>query len=102
MAVPQRCTVLVIGGGPGGSYTAAALAREGIDTVLLEAAIFPRYGSHIVPEVTCKKKNPGISSLTSSVMADTMSVRVCWHSFATFYDLLTSTRHLITMGSRKR
>ncbi|RAL12971.1 NAD(P)/FAD-dependent oxidoreductase [Aspergillus homomorphus CBS 101889] len=41
--IPGRCTVLVVGGGPGGSYCAAALAREGIDTVLLEADQFPRY-----------------------------------------------------------
>ena len=41
--VPRECTVLVVGGGPGGSYTASALAREGIDTVLLEAASFPRF-----------------------------------------------------------
>ncbi|KAF3912942.1 hypothetical protein ABW20_dc0110642 [Dactylellina cionopaga] len=32
MAVPQSCTVLVIGGGPAGSYASAALAREGIET----------------------------------------------------------------------
>ncbi|PYH92274.1 hypothetical protein BO71DRAFT_442594 [Aspergillus ellipticus CBS 707.79] len=43
MAIPQKAAVLVIGGGPGGSYTAAALAREGIDTVVLEADVFPRY-----------------------------------------------------------
>ena len=42
MSIPNECTVLVIGGGPGGSYAAAALAREGIDTVLLEAEGFPR------------------------------------------------------------
>lgn len=41
--IPKTCTVLVIGGGLGGSYTAAALAREGIDTVVLEASKFPRY-----------------------------------------------------------
>ena len=44
MAIPQSCTVLVAGGGPGGSYTAAALAREGVDVVLLEADCHPRYG----------------------------------------------------------
>ncbi|KAL8935138.1 MAG: hypothetical protein Q9211_004858 [Gyalolechia sp. 1 TL-2023] len=40
--VPQKCVVLVIGGGPAGSYASSALAREGIDVVLLEAEKFPR------------------------------------------------------------
>jgi len=43
MAVPQYCTVLVIGGGPAGAYAASALAREGIETVVLEADKFPRF-----------------------------------------------------------
>ncbi|OAQ97384.1 hypothetical protein LLEC1_04213 [Akanthomyces lecanii] len=33
MSVPETCTVLVVGGGPAGSYAASVLAREGIDTV---------------------------------------------------------------------
>ncbi|EPS29158.1 hypothetical protein PDE_04107 [Penicillium oxalicum 114-2] len=51
MEIPANCTVLVVGGGPGGSYTAAALAREGIDVVLLEADGFPRYhiGESMLP-----------------------------------------------------
>jgi flavin-dependent dehydrogenase len=43
MNVPEKCKVLVIGGGPAGSYASSALAREGIDVVLLEAEKFPRY-----------------------------------------------------------
>ncbi|RDW76454.1 NAD(P)/FAD-dependent oxidoreductase [Aspergillus mulundensis] len=43
MSIPTSCTTLVVGGGPAGSYAAAALAREGVDVVLLEADVFPRY-----------------------------------------------------------
>lgn len=38
----QHSQVLIIGGGPAGSYAAAALAREGIKVTLLEASKFPR------------------------------------------------------------
>lgn len=47
-AVPQgpaagrRADVVVVGAGPGGSATAAHLARRGLDVVLLEKATFPR------------------------------------------------------------
>ncbi|KAL8336460.1 hypothetical protein RB601_000326 [Gaeumannomyces tritici] len=52
-SVPQSCTVLVVGGGPGGSYASAALAREGIDVVLLESEKFPRYhiGESMLPSM---------------------------------------------------
>ncbi|KAJ7157844.1 hypothetical protein C8R43DRAFT_1124994 [Mycena crocata] len=51
--VPTHAQVLVIGGGPGGSYAASALAREGIDVVLLEASKFPRYhiGESMLPSL---------------------------------------------------
>ena len=48
MSVPTKCAVLVVGGGPAGSYAAAALAREGIDTVLLEADNFPRFVTEVM------------------------------------------------------
>ncbi|KAK6597765.1 hypothetical protein H4I96_08717 [Botrytis cinerea] len=53
MSVPDRCTVLVVVGGPGGSYAAAVLAREGIDTVMLEADVYPRYhiGESMLPSL---------------------------------------------------
>lgn len=41
--IPQDTSVLVIGGGPAGSYAACALAREGVSVTVLEADIFPRY-----------------------------------------------------------
>ncbi len=40
--VPKSTTVLIAGGGPGGSYAASVLAREGVDVVVLEADKFPR------------------------------------------------------------
>ena len=43
MSIPSETTVLVVGGGPGGSYTASCLAREGVRCVVLEADKFPRY-----------------------------------------------------------
>ncbi|KAL4734482.1 hypothetical protein BDV11DRAFT_174721 [Aspergillus similis] len=53
MSIPPKSTVLVIGGGPGGSYAASVLSREGIDTVLLEAEKFPRYhiGESMLPSL---------------------------------------------------
>ena len=43
MSVPTQCAVLIVGGGPAGSYAASVLAREGVDVVVLEADVFPRY-----------------------------------------------------------
>ena len=42
MSAKRQADVIVVGGGPAGSALAWALARRGIDTVLLERARFPR------------------------------------------------------------
>ena len=38
----RDCEVLIVGGGPAGSSTAVALARQGVDAVLLDRARVPR------------------------------------------------------------
>ena len=42
MSVPSSTDVLVVGAGPAGSAAAAWAARAGLDTVLVDAAVFPR------------------------------------------------------------
>jgi flavin-dependent dehydrogenase len=51
--IPSHTKVLIIGGGPAGSYSAALLAQEGVEVTLLEATQFPRYhiGESLLPYV---------------------------------------------------
>jgi flavin-dependent dehydrogenase len=48
----RRCDVLVIGGGPGGSAAATYLARQGLETVLVERDAHPRFhiGESLLPQ----------------------------------------------------
>jgi menaquinone-9 beta-reductase len=42
MTIPRTCDVLVIGGGPAGTSTAFALAKQGASVTLVDRARFPR------------------------------------------------------------
>ncbi len=48
---PSHTRVLVIGGGPAGSYCASVLARDDIEVTVLEASRFPRYVYFNLPDM---------------------------------------------------
>ncbi len=52
-ALPAECDVLVVGAGPAGSACAQSLARNGVDTVLVDRLAFPRdkvCGDGLIPD----------------------------------------------------
>jgi len=65
LEIPASCDVLVIGGGPAGSSAAAALAKAGIDVVLLEKALHPRpqVGESLIPHFWKYTDQTGASAL---------------------------------------
>jgi menaquinone-9 beta-reductase len=63
--VPTSADVIVVGAGPGGSTTAAYLARAGLDVLVLEKAYFPREkvcGDGLTPRATRELVKLGIDT----------------------------------------
>ena len=67
--VPTSADVIVVGAGPGGSTTAAYLARAGLDVLVLEKAHFPREkvcGDGLTPRATRELVKLGIDTSTEA------------------------------------
>lgn len=65
MTVPARADVIVVGAGPGGAATAAHLARDGRDVLLIEKDAFPREkvcGDGLTPRVVKELQHLGLDA----------------------------------------
>ena len=61
---PSSCDVLVVGAGPAGSACAQWLAREGLDTLLIDAHAFPRdkiCGDGLIPDAHAALRQLGVA-----------------------------------------
>lgn len=94
MSIPASTEVLVVGGGPGGSYAASVLAREGVDVVLLESDVF-------FPSQNAEYDAPAHMATNRCSLGTTLE-RASSRPFATSCASSTSTVSLTRTGSRKR
>ncbi len=104
MSIPTETTVLVVGGGPGGSYTASALVREGISCVVLEADKFPRFvifgHDRFFLAASLFSIAYPVMEKYELILLDIMSARVCSHQCVISCDSSTWTTPFSSMVSR--
>lgn len=74
------CQVAVLGGGPAGAAAAIALARRGIDVLLVEPDdyVAPRIGESFPPAIADLLAELGVLQALSPLRLDSYAVRAAW------------------------
>ncbi|MDP2006588.1 MAG: NAD(P)/FAD-dependent oxidoreductase [Rubrivivax sp.] len=76
--LPSRCDVLVVGAGPAGSACAQALARAGLDVLLVDQQNFPRdkvCGDGLIPDTHAALKRLGVHDEVAALATPVAHVR---------------------------
>lgn len=83
MSLPERCDVLVVGGGPAGSLASTFLAQHGYDVVLIDKNKHPRYhvGESLIPGMWNYTDAIGASEkIASEGFIEKSGAVMCWQS----------------------
>src|SRR5690242_308909 len=79
MTIASSCDALVLGAGPAGSAAAWALARAGLDVVLVDQHSFPRdkvCGDALIPDALGAIQAMGLRSVVDAEAAHLPELRV--------------------------